>query len=68
MIRTEAKVDFDPDFDHVLKVRLQGSSLHLSLEEDRKGFFSSPVRKTRILETGAYSPPYNYSILALARH
>ena len=48
MITTEAKVDFDPDFDHVLKVRLQGSSLHLSLEEDRKGFFG--VRKIGILE------------------
>jgi hypothetical protein len=52
----EAKDDFDPDFDHVLKVRLQGNSLRFVLgrRQDSTGkAFSGELLVKRELE---YSP------------
>ena len=53
MISTvEAKDDFDPDFDHVLKVRLQGNSLRFVLgrrqDSTGKAFSGELLVKKRI--------------------
>ena len=68
MISTaEAKDDFDPDFDHVLKVRLQGNSLRFVLgrrqDSTGKAFSGELLVKKRIRILSKSKQP-NY----LARH